>query len=119
MNTLGIIRVKGVALPVTNLERANRFYGETLGLKKTTDENLPEGFELGDALLMLKEDWYAPPTKEPNPRVTVEVADARAAEAALRAAGVTISDPVEMFGTHPVGAFLDSEGNKIWFCSEA
>ena len=117
MSKLGFVRVKGIALPVTDLERANRFYGETLGLKPTSGEDLPPGFELGEAILMLKEDWYAPPSAEPSPRVTFEVTDARATEAALRAMGVTISDPVEVFGTHPVGAFLDSEGNKLWFCS--
>lgn len=118
MSNLGFIRVKGVALPVKDLERAKKFYSGVLGLKAAGEDGPPDAFELGEAFLMLKAEWYAPPTQEPNPRVTFEVADARAVEAKLRAAGVTISDPIEMFGTHPVGAFLDSEGNKIWFCSQ-
>jgi hypothetical protein len=31
--------------------------------------------------------------------------------------GVTISDPVNLFDEFYVGGFLDSEGNKLWFCS--
>jgi hypothetical protein len=33
---------------------------------------------------------------------------------------VTISDPVQLYeGKYWVGGFLDSEGNKLWFCSYA
>ena len=59
------------------------------------------------------------PTDAPNPRVTLEVENARETERALRHHGVTISDPVERYGGALVGAFLDSEGNKLWFCSAA
>ena len=54
-----------------------------------------------------------------NARITVEVKDAYATEKALLERGVTISDPVAVYGTNPVGAFLDSEGNKLWFCSDS
>lgn len=42
-------------------------------------------------------------------------------ERELAARGVTISDAVQRYEDHPywVGAFLDSEGNKLWFCSAA
>jgi len=47
------------------------------------------------------------------------VADAPQMERELAARGVTISDAVQRYEDHPywVGAFLDSEGNKLWFCS--
>ena len=118
METLTFLRAKGVAFPATDIERANRFYGGTLGLTAALEDGQQVGFHIGDAILMLKDDWYAPPTAEPSPRVTFEVADARATEAALREKGVTVSDPVQVYGSHPVGAFLDSEGNKLWFCSQ-
>jgi hypothetical protein len=35
----------------------------------------------------------------------------------LKELGVTVSDPVTFYDGTPIGAFLDSEGNKIWFCS--
>ena len=63
-------------------------------------------------------DWYGKPSDELNARVTLEVENARETEQALLSAGVTISDPIADYGGHPVGAFLDSEGNKIWFCSK-
>jgi len=53
-----------------------------------------------------------------NARITLEVEDARETEQALKSAGVTISDPIAVYDGHPVGAFLDSEGNKLWFCSK-
>ena len=76
---------------------------------------------IGDTILMLKpkEDWYADPTEELNPRITWETEDAYATEEALREGGVTISDTVEVYGDNPIGSFIDSEGNKIWFCSES
>jgi hypothetical protein len=36
---------------------------------------------------------------------------------ALKELKVTVSDPVTFYDGTPIGAFLDSEGNKIWFCS--
>lgn len=66
---------------------------------------------------MLKPDWYAPPTELPNPRITIATDDAPQTEAGLRARGVTISDPVQAYDDFYVGSFLDSEGNKLWFCS--
>jgi hypothetical protein len=35
----------------------------------------------------------------------------------LRARGVVIADPVQVYDEFYVGSFLDSEGNKLWFCS--
>ena len=42
---------------------------------------------------------------------------APATEEALRARGVAISNPAQAYGKFYVGSFLDSEGNKVWFCS--
>ena len=67
---------------------------------------------------MLKANWDVPPTEAPNPRVTIETEDARETEKGLRARGVVISDPIQVYDeVHYVGSFLDSEGNKLWFCS--
>ncbi|MBK9324780.1 MAG: VOC family protein [Hydrogenophilales bacterium] len=117
--TLGFKRIKGVALAVANALRARHFYGETLGLSPAMEDGVQVGCLLGDTILMFKEDWYGKPTDAPNPRVTLEVENARETERALRHHGVTISDPVERYGGALVGAFLDSEGNKLWFCSAA
>jgi len=117
---LGFLRVKAVALAVNDLKRAEQFYGQTLGLALTVENGVTMGYAFGGCILLLKPaaDWYAKPTAEPNPRITVEVNDAYVTESELKNRGVTISDPVKIYDkVHPVGSFLDSEGNKIWFCS--
>mgnify|MGYP001817817214 FL=1 len=121
MSDLGFIRVKGIALAVTDLERANRFYGETLALPPDTIRNMESAYLIGDTIVMLKteEEIQAKPTEELNPRITVETPDSFATEKALKERGVTVSDPVTFYDDTPIGAFLDSEGNKIWFCSVA
>ena len=115
---LGIQRVKVVAVSVIELERANRFYRDTLGLEPAFEGAEQVGWQLGQVILMLKPDW-AVPTAQPNPRVTLATAHAPATQEALRARGVTIADQVQVYGDFHVGSFLDSEGNKFWFCSPA
>ena len=109
--------VKGVAIPVTNEARAKHFYESVLQLPIAKEGEEPMGYLLGETILMLKKDWYAPPSAEPSPRITLQVDDARATEKALSQRDVVISDPVETYGGSNIGSFLDSEGNKFWFCS--
>jgi len=119
-NDLGFVQVKAVALAVENAERARRFYQETLGLSPAKDHQKEMAFLIGDVFLLLKpiEEWYGRPTKELNARITLQVQDSYATEQALIERGVTVSDAVAVYGDNPIGAFLDSEGNKLWFCSE-
>jgi len=118
-NDLEFVQVKAVALAVSNAQRAKGFYGETLGLPPDNIRQM--GFMIGNVILLLKpqEEWYGKPTEELNARITLEVKDAYATEKALLERGVTISDPVTVYGDNPIGAFLDSEGNKLWFCSDS
>ena len=115
---LGIQRVKVVAVSVTELERANRFYKEKLGLEPAFEGTEQVGWWLGQVILMLKPDWAAP-TDTPNPRVTLATDHAPATQEALRARGITVANEVQVYGDFYVGSFLDSEGNKLWFCSPA
>lgn len=118
-NSLGFKQVKAIALAVSDAVRARRFYGETLGLAPAMEAGAQVGCRLGDSILLFKDGWYGKPTDTPNPRVTLEVENARDTERTLRDRGVAISDPVERYDDALVGAFLDSEGNKLWFCSDA
>ena len=115
---LGIQRVKVVAVSVTDLARANWFYKEKLGLEPAFEGTEQVGWWLGQVILMLKPDWAAP-TATPNPRVTLATDHAPATQEALRARDITIANEVEVYGDFYVGSFLDSEGNKLWFCSPA
>jgi len=114
---LGFQSVKVIALAATDVVRAKRFYSETLQLeedRETTDE---VGYRIGNSVLIIRQH---PPTDDPNPRITLEVQDARETEKRLRERAVTISDPVKLYeDKFWVGGFLDSEGNKLWFCSYA
>ena len=114
---LGFQSVKVIALAATEVLRAKRFYSETLQLeqdRETTDEI---GYRIGDSVLIIRQH---PPTDDPNPRITLEVQDARETEKQLTERAVTISDPVKLYeDKFWVGGFLDSEGNKLWFCSYA
>jgi catechol 2,3-dioxygenase-like lactoylglutathione lyase family enzyme len=115
---LSIQRVKVIAVSVTDLERANRFYKEKLGLLLAFEGTEDVGWWLGQVILMLKPDWVAP-TETPNPRVTLAADHAPETQEALRARDITIADEVQAYGDFYVGSFLDSEGNKFWFCSPA
>ena len=121
MNDLEFVQVKAVALAVSDAERAKRFYRETLGLPPDTIQNIDGAVMIGNVILLLKseEEWYGKPSEELNPRITIEVKDSYATEKALIERGVTISDPVTVYDKNPIGAFLDSEGNKLWFCSDS
>ncbi|MBL8445806.1 MAG: VOC family protein [Zoogloeaceae bacterium] len=110
--------MKVLALGASDGARAHHFYGDTLGLAPAYEGSQCVGFDLGGVILMIKDDGSLAPTPQLNPRVTLEVASARQTEAQLRDKGVTIADPVQLYdGAFLVGSFLDSEGNKLWFCS--
>ena len=89
---LGFRCVKVMALSVLDFDRANKFYGETLGLPPEYENKEQVGYLIGQTILMLKANWDVPPTQTPNPRVTIETEDARETEKGLRARGVVISE---------------------------
>jgi predicted enzyme related to lactoylglutathione lyase len=117
ISPFGFQSVKVIALAATDLARAKRFYSEILQLeedRETTDE---VGYRIGESVLIVRQ---YPPTADPNPRITLQVRDARETQKQLTERAVTISDPVQLYeGKYLVGGFLDSEGNKLWFCSYA
>ena len=122
MNALGFQRLKVVALAATDLARARRFYGETLALPPAFEGARQVGYSMGNVILMLKsapDGWYAQPTENLNPRITFATDHAPDTERELIARGVKIANSVQPFADEGfyVGSFLDSEGNKIWFCS--
>jgi len=114
----GFLRIKVIALAVSDRQRAERFYGEILGLPPAYEGDLQVGYHLEQTILMLKDNWYGTPTATPNPRITIATENALQTEEALKQRGVVIADPVQAYDDgFYVGSFLDSEGNKFWFCS--
>ena len=114
---LNLQSVKVIALAVSNLERAKQFYNETLSLPPAFEDGQQVGNHLGHTVLMLKADSDALPSASLSPRITIQTVDANLTEAALSQLGVVIADHVQSYGAAKVGSFLDSEGNKLWFCS--
>ncbi len=107
----------GLGCPVSHPEHGDTpIYGTLLGLAPAYEGPEQVGWWLGQIILMMKPDWAAP-TALPNPRVTLATEQAHATQAALRVQGIAIADAVQAYGDFFVGSFLDSEGNKPWFCS--
>jgi catechol-2,3-dioxygenase len=114
---LGFQSVKVIALAATDVARAQRFYSETLQLEEDRESTGEVGYRIGESVLTIRQHA---PTDDPNPRITLQVHDARVTEKGLLERAVTVSDPVKLYeGKFWVGGFLDSEGNKLWFCSYA
>jgi catechol-2,3-dioxygenase len=53
----GFLRIKVMALPVLDLNRANKFYGDTLGLPSAYEGSEQVGYLMGETILMLKAEW--------------------------------------------------------------
>ena len=119
MNPFGSVHVKVIALAVKDPERAKAFYTKTLELFEDHEATDDVSYRLGGGTVIILREGYTP-VSDPNPRITLQVLDARQTEKDLVAKNVTISDPVQLYKERfYVGAFLDSEGNKLWFCSYA
>ena len=97
----GFQRVKVIAFGVSDSHRAHAFYERTLGLPAAYEGSEQVGYLLGDTILMLKANWYASPTTEPNPRITIATEDATQTERALRERGVT-----DLGSRHPLRRVL-------------
>jgi methylmalonyl-CoA/ethylmalonyl-CoA epimerase len=116
-------RVGQIAIPVTDLDRAVRFYGETLGLRLLF--RAPPGlafFDCGGVRLMLSR-----PEGPESPRqaglVYYVVADIEAAYRSLSAEGVEFIGPPQCVARLPdhdlwLAALRDSEGNLLSLMSE-
>ena len=92
----GFLRVKVIALAVQDLERANHFYGQTLGLPPAYEGEEQVGYLVGETIFMLKANWYAAPTEAPNPRITLATKSANSRTAV--AAGFMAFDTLSLRG---------------------
>lgn len=81
-SSLGFLNIKILAISTLDIERAHKFYRDTLSLKPAFEGEQQVGYYLGETILMLKSDWYAPPTDQLNPRVTIATEHAQATNSA-------------------------------------
>jgi methylmalonyl-CoA/ethylmalonyl-CoA epimerase len=111
-----------IATPIQDLDRAKRFYGETLGLAHLFDA--PPGlafFQCGQTRLMLSRPESAEQAKASI--LYYNVPDARAAAAALAADGATLAEGasrIARVGDRDIWLAVaeDGEGNLLGLMSE-
>ena len=113
---LDVERVDYIRIPVTDMEAANRFYGEVLGLEP--NPNGPHAdwveYEAGNVTLAVMtphtHDYEFTPL--PPGTIALRVPDVAEARAKLEAAGVQVEELWDSGVCHGAG-FRDPAGNAI------
>jgi catechol 2,3-dioxygenase-like lactoylglutathione lyase family enzyme len=112
------VQLVEVVLYVRDMQRAIRFYRETLGLELTFESEHWTTFSTGDCTLALHAtDRREPGTGEPDP--TFLVPDAGAERARLAAAGVDTTEIREPVAGTRVFDARDPDGNRFSIESKA
>jgi catechol 2,3-dioxygenase-like lactoylglutathione lyase family enzyme len=103
------------AVPVTDMERAKAFYGETLGLEQTGDTGFPE-FKLGDNgfLYLLQLEAIGGAFRAPHDAgFALRVPDVAEARQELEQNGVVFNGDVLDTGVCHMAFFADPDGNQL------
>jgi predicted enzyme related to lactoylglutathione lyase len=113
---IDVERVDYIRIPVTDMERANHFYGEVLGLATNphlTHDDWVE-YETGNVTLAVmtprSHDYEFTPL--PVGTIALRVPDVAEARAKLEAAGVVVNEMWDSGVCHGAG-FRDPDGNAI------
>ncbi len=113
---IDVERTDFISVPVTDLERSTRFYGETLGLERVPGPgNWPE-FQLGENVSLYLLDptnigqVFTGPHTAP---VALRVPDVEAARAALEAKGVEFEGETFDTSVCHMAHFKDPDGNVL------
>jgi predicted enzyme related to lactoylglutathione lyase len=110
-------RTDFVSVPVTDMERAKRFYGETLGLPEIEhpEQGFPE-YELGDnvSLYLLQMEKVGSSFTGPHTAsIALRVRDVAAAQKELEAKGVEFGGEPFDTGVCHMGTFKDPDANVL------
>ncbi|HZS24649.1 MAG TPA: VOC family protein [Gaiellaceae bacterium] len=108
-------RTDFVSVPVTDMERATRFYGDTLGLPRIGDAGFPE-FQLGENVSMyllqlenMGSAFSAPHTAQ----IALRVPDVAATRRELEERGVEFDGETLDTGVCHMAFFRDPDGNAL------
>ena len=109
-------RTDFVSVPVTDLARAKRFYGETLGLPLVSGDDAWPEYQLGENVSLYLIDptnvgqaFTAPHSSQ----IALRVQDVDAARAELEAAGVEFAGETLDTGVCHMAFFADPDGNSL------
>ena len=107
-------RTDFVSVPVEDMERAKRFYSETLGIRSPNlDDAWPE-FETGNvSLYLVNPAAIGGEFKPHNSHIALRVPDVAATRGALEAKGVEFEGEILDTGVCHMAFFRDSEGNAL------
>jgi len=109
-------RVDFIGVPVQNLERADEFYGKTLGLQRSPHSSARwVEYETGNVTLALISPEAMGPDFQPEPHsmpIALRVADVEEAKKKLEAAGVEFRDTIDS-GVCLIAGFKDPDGNAL------
>jgi catechol 2,3-dioxygenase-like lactoylglutathione lyase family enzyme len=116
---VNVERTDFISVPVTDMERAKSFYGETLGLPEIEhpEQGFPE-YQLGENVslyLLDMEKVHQTFTAPHTAYVALRVADVDAAQKELEAKGVTFDYEDSPFdtGVCHMALFKDPDGNQL------
>ena len=101
--------------PVTDMEQAKAFYGETLGLEQVSDSGFPE-YQLGAnvSLYLLNMEAIGSSFTAPHSAsIALRVPDVGEARAELEAKGVTFEGETFDTGVCHMAVFNDPDGNRL------
>jgi len=108
-------RTDFISVPVTDMERARRFYGETLGLPLVSDPGFPE-FQLGENISVYLLDMEQVGSSFQGPHtahVALRVPDVAEARAELESRGVEFAGEIHDSGVCHMAFFKDPDGNQL------
>ena len=108
-------RTDFISVPVTDVERAERFYADTLGLPKISTGGFPE-FQLGENVSVYLIDMSKVGSSFQGPHtahVALRVPDVTEACRELEERGVTVDGDVFDTGVCHMAFFKDPDGNQL------
>jgi catechol 2,3-dioxygenase-like lactoylglutathione lyase family enzyme len=110
---LHVTKVDFVAIPTQDMERAKRFYGETLGLRR--DGHSDSEFWAGETCFSLWKPEWAEREFEPqkNGHIALRVDDVRAAREELESKGVVFQGEIVDTTVCHMALFTDPDGNDL------
>ena len=113
--TIQVERTDFVSVPVTDVERATRFYRETLGLEQVSEGGWPE-FQLGENLSLYLMDPTAIGQAFEGPHtahIALRVPDVAETRHELEGRGVEFEGEILDTGVCHMAFFRDPDGNQL------